>query len=180
MAVALISHIGLGPVFLHSSILSFDSVRSRPSARCSLDIRSCLFRSSRRGFKQEGSTDRPGLPLPPTFAFVRLSRDYPPRPPFVCYFVHFRFPSRMLSSFFSTPSNLLLAVPLLFASVGAVPLPGNSEVAERDLEPRTVNILAASDISSFTPFTQFARAAYCQPSKIKNWNCGRESSLFPF
>lgn len=57
MAVALISHVGLGPVFLHSSILSVDSVRSRPSARCSLDIRSCLFRSSHRGFKQEGSTD---------------------------------------------------------------------------------------------------------------------------
>ena len=85
----------------------------------------------------------------------------------------------MLSSFFSTPSTFLLTVPLLFASVGAIPLPGIPEAVERDLEARTVNVLAAADISNFTPFTQFARAAYCQPSKIKNWSCGRELSLFP-
>ena len=80
----------------------------------------------------------------------------------------------MLSSFFSTTSFFFLAAALLFASIGAVPLPGIPEVAERDLETRAVSAMVAADISSFTPFTQFARAAYCQPSKVMNWNCGRE------
>ena len=86
----------------------------------------------------------------------------------------------MLSSFFSTASNFILAVTLLFASVEAIPLPRIPEVVERNLENRAVNVVSAADISSFTPFTQFARAAYCQPAKIKNWSCGRELDSFPF
>ena len=85
----------------------------------------------------------------------------------------------MLSTFFSTPSVLFLAATLLFASVEAIPLPGTPEVAERDLEARTVSVLSTTDISSFTPFTQFARAAYCPQSKVNNWSCGRELGLFP-
>ena len=104
----------------------------------------------------------------------------PPTPSFVRYFVRFWHPSRMLSPFFSTASKFIIAVTLLSASVEALPLPGIPEVAERNLETRAVKIVSATDISSFTPFTQFARAAYCQPSKIKNWNCGRELSSFPF
>lgn len=86
----------------------------------------------------------------------------------------------MLSPLFSTTSNFILAVALFFASVEAIPLPGIPGVAERNLETRAVSAVSAADISSFTPFTQFARAAYCQPSKIKNWSCGREFSSFPF
>jgi len=86
----------------------------------------------------------------------------------------------MLSAFFSATSVFLLAATLLFTSVGAIPLPGTSEVAERDLEARAVSLFSTADISSFTSFTQFARAAYCQQSKVKNWSCGRKFSLFLF
>ena len=86
----------------------------------------------------------------------------------------------MLSPLFSTTSNFILVATLLFASVEAIPLPGIPEVAERNLETRAVNVVSATDISGFTPFTQFARAAYCQPSKIKNWSCGRELGSFHF
>ena len=86
----------------------------------------------------------------------------------------------MLSPFFSATSNFLLAVALLFSSAEAIPLPGIPEVGERNIETRAVNIVSATDISTFTPFTQFARAAYCQPSKIKNWSCGGESNSFTF
>jgi len=123
------------------------------------------------------------FPLSPTIAFVRSffhPAIFPPSPSFVRYFVRFWYPSRMLSPLFSTTSNFILAATLLFASVEAIPLPGIPEVAERNLETRAVNIMSATDISGFTPFTQFARAAYCQPSKIKNWSCGRELNSFPF
>ncbi|KAF9644329.1 alpha/beta-hydrolase [Thelephora ganbajun] len=78
----------------------------------------------------------------------------------------------MLSSFFSTTSVFFLAAALLSASVGAIPLPGTPEVAESNIETRTVNLLSAADISSLTSFTQFARAAYCQQSKVESWSCG--------
>lgn len=111
----------------------------------------------------------------PSHSFVhRVIRI--PRPPFVFSFPRFRYPDRMLSTFFPTTYNFFLAVTLLFASVGAIPLPGISEVAERDLETRGASLLSATTISSFTSFTQFARAAYCQQSKVKNWSCGRKSS----
>jgi hypothetical protein len=32
--------------------------------------------------------------------------------------------------------------------------------------------LASDVVSGFTPFTQFARAAYCDPTKLTNWTCG--------
>jgi hypothetical protein len=73
-----------------------------------------------------------------------------------------------------------LAATLLFATVGATPLPGTPEVVERDLETRAVSLLSTTDISSFTSFTQFAKAAYCQQPKVKNWSCGRKFGLFLF
>lgn len=82
----------------------------------------------------------------------------------------------MLSTFFSTTSVFFVTAALLVASVGAIPLPGNSKVAERDLETRAVSLLSAADISGFTSFTQFARAAYCQQSEIKTWSCGGKFS----
>ena len=45
------------------------------------------------------------------------------------------------------------------------------------LEERGVSTLSASDLSSLAPFTQFARAAYCPTSVLKNWSCGRKSGL---
>lgn len=86
----------------------------------------------------------------------------------------------MLSSLASAIPIFFLAVALLLASAGAIPIPETPEVAERDLETRAVNVLSTADISSFTTFTQFARAAYCQPSKIKNWSCGRKLAYSRF
>ena len=49
---------------------------------------------------------------------------------------------------------------------------------KRDLEARAVGLLSLIDLSGFTSFTQFMRAAYCPQSKIKNWNCRGKLSLF--
>ncbi|EKM81044.1 hypothetical protein AGABI1DRAFT_105879 [Agaricus bisporus var. burnettii JB137-S8] len=40
------------------------------------------------------------------------------------------------------------------------------------LQQRAVTPLSASELSSFAPFTQFARAAYCPTSRLVGWNCG--------
>lgn len=83
----------------------------------------------------------------------------------------------MRSSLLSTTS-FLLAVALLLTSVGATPLHGIPEIAERSLETRAVTRMSAADISSFTPFTQFARAAYCP--RVGSWSCGGKLNLFRF
>ncbi|KAF9012416.1 Alpha/Beta hydrolase protein [Cyathus striatus] len=38
---------------------------------------------------------------------------------------------------------------------------------------RSVSTLSASALSSLAPFTQFARAAYCPTSGLKDWSCGQ-------
>lgn len=80
----------------------------------------------------------------------------------------------MLSTFFPTAYVFFLAAVLLFTSAAAIPVPGVVNVEERALEARVVSVLSAADISAFTSFTQFARAAYCQQSRVKNWSCGRK------
>ena len=115
--------------------------------------------------------------VPPSLPSVAFG-DSPPYPPFVISLPHFKHPQKMLSTFFPTTYIFYLAAALLFASVRATPLPDISEIDERGLETRGVSLLSAADISGFTPFTQFARAAYCQQSKVKDWSCGGELSLF--
>jgi hypothetical protein len=65
---------------------------------------------------------------------------------------------------------------LVSSPVWAFPVPepeaAPSENIERDLVTREVTPLSAEDISSYTPFTQFARAAYCGPTVP--WTCGGE------
>jgi len=89
----------------------------------------------------------------------------------------------MFSLSFAKASKFLLLATLVSSSVWASPIPEpepeaapseNVEV-ERDLVPRAVAALSSADISSYTPFTQFARAAYCDPAKVKTWTCGGES-----
>lgn len=86
----------------------------------------------------------------------------------------------MFSLLFSKASKLFLLATFVSISVWAFPTPGpQREVipnvgAKRDLVARTVTTLSGADISSYTPFTQFARAAYCDPTKIKTWTCGGE------
>jgi hypothetical protein len=81
----------------------------------------------------------------------------------------------MISPFFLIT---FLAITLLFTSVGALPLPEIPEAAKRDLEARAVTLMSAATISDFTPFTQFARVAYCPQSKVNTWSCGGELSPF--
>lgn len=44
---------------------------------------------------------------------------------------------------------------------------------------RAVTALSATQLQSFAPFTQFARAAYCPSSKITNWKCGQACDALP-
>jgi len=40
------------------------------------------------------------------------------------------------------------------------------------LQERSVSTLSSSDLSSLAPFTQFARAAYCNTAQLATWSCG--------
>jgi len=79
---------------------------------------------------------------------------------------------------FSKASEFLLLASVVSLSVWAypVPEPGTSENVgvEGDLVPSVVTALSSAEISSYTPFTQFARAAYCNPAKVRTWTCGGE------
>ena len=86
---------------------------------------------------------------------------------------------------FSRASKLFLLAAVVSSSAWASPVPGpgpsavpteNVEV-ERDLVPRAVTALSIADISSYSSFTQFARAGYCDPAKVRTWTCGGECSL---
>ncbi|VDC03329.1 unnamed protein product [Peniophora sp. CBMAI 1063] len=58
-------------------------------------------------------------------------------------------------------------------SLGAVVFAAPSPVAEQALERRdTVTALSSSALAAFAPYTQFARAAYCDPSDVADWSCG--------
>jgi len=48
-----------------------------------------------------------------------------------------------------------------------------------ELNKRSVTPLSTSQLSSFAPFTQFARAAYCSTSSLKNWSCGEACNALP-
>ena len=70
---------------------------------------------------------------------------------------------------FGLASPSALALALGFAACA---------VATPTLYPRTATQLTSSQLAAFAPYTQLARAAYCQPTKLTNWNCGGPS-LFP-
>ncbi|KAH9887337.1 alpha/beta-hydrolase [Cubamyces lactineus] len=67
--------------------------------------------------------------------------------------------------FFSTTAAAW-AGSLLFFSAAASPTHH-----ARDVTP-----LSSTDLAGLAPYTQFARAAYCDPSKIVNWSCGEACS----
>ena len=79
---------------------------------------------------------------------------------------------------FSKTSKFLLLASSVSLSVWASPVPKPSPSenvgVEGDLAPSVVTALSSTEISSYTPFTQFARAAYCDPTKLKTWTCGGE------
>ncbi|KAF9644679.1 alpha/beta-hydrolase [Thelephora ganbajun] len=86
----------------------------------------------------------------------------------------------MFSLPFAQASKFLLLVALVSSLVWASPIsvpepevpPSENVEVERGLVPRAVVALSSAEISSYTPFTQFARAAYCDPTKVRTWTCG--------
>ena len=75
----------------------------------------------------------------------------------------------------STATRALLSVfPLV---LGATHVAAAPRVATRSIpsfiDPSSVTTLSSSDVSSFEPYEQFARAAYC--SGVSDWSCGGKS-----
>jgi hypothetical protein len=68
----------------------------------------------------------------------------------------------------------LLSIYITFAGIAARTV----YAAPTALEERSVSTLSASDLAGLAPFTQFARAAYCPTSALKNWSCGRKFYSF--
>lgn len=71
--------------------------------------------------------------------------------------------------------SLLSYLAITVGVVQALPspiVPGEPHVQS----PRAgVSILSAATLSSLAPFTQLARAAYCESSVLTGWECGRTS-----
>ncbi|KAI0311772.1 lipase class 3 family protein [Amylostereum chailletii] len=64
--------------------------------------------------------------------------------------------------------------PLLATVVLAAPAPERINLNKRDVTP-----VSTGQLSSYSPFTQFARAAYCEPGKVEGWQCGEACSALP-
>jgi hypothetical protein len=62
------------------------------------------------------------------------------------------------------------ALALLTSLHGALALPA----AQSRVSPRTVTTLTAAQLAGYADYTELARAAYCAPTSIEKWSCGRE------
>ena len=66
---------------------------------------------------------------------------------------------------------------LAFTALGVQALPSpvvDASAAHVDLLPRDgVTTLSAATLAGLAPYTQFARAAYCDSSIVQGWKCGR-------
>lgn len=65
-------------------------------------------------------------------------------------------------------SHILLAAVSFIFGVTAIPT--------TVLKSRSVSVLSTSSVNAFTPFAQFARAAYCNPASTASWSCGQACS----
>lgn len=63
-------------------------------------------------------------------------------------------------------ASILVATLLGIAAVQASPTLVSSQ---------TITALATSQIDAFSPYTYFAKAAYCTPSTTISWSCGGKS-----
>ena len=71
----------------------------------------------------------------------------------------------MCSSGWPDPPSPMLPLALL-AALGAAARPTHAPL------PRA---MTSAQLSELAPYTQFARAAYCSPSIVQGWACGRMS-----
>lgn len=71
----------------------------------------------------------------------------------------------------ATTRVLLSVIPLL---LGVTRVAAAPRVVKRSIpsyiDPSSVTTLSSSDVSSFEPYEQFARATYC--SGVADWSCG--------
>ncbi|KAG6831994.1 hypothetical protein H0H92_006029 [Tricholoma furcatifolium] len=72
-----------------------------------------------------------------------------------------------------TSLSLLGFVLSLLADVHAGPLDLGLSLERR------ATVLSSSQLQSLAPFTQFARAAYCEPTNIQGWKCGGACDALP-
>ena len=92
--------------------------------------------------------------------------------------VHIATLSDRLSTTMKASYSLLSLLALSATSRAGVATPSHSQardeikVAVKD--NGGVSVLSPSALAGLAPYTQFARAAYCESSKIKGWNCGRK------
>jgi len=66
----------------------------------------------------------------------------------------------------------VLPLLLLLPALGVFAVPAIRSAA-------TVTNLTPAQISSFAPYTQFARAAYCNPLIVQGWQCGEACDAVP-
>ncbi|KAH9849002.1 alpha/beta-hydrolase [Lenzites betulinus] len=74
---------------------------------------------------------------------------------------------------FSLASLTWASLLVLFVSAAALPAPPLARASD------AVSVVTSVDTSSFAPFTQFARAAYCDSSKVLTWTCGDACNAIP-
>ncbi len=73
----------------------------------------------------------------------------------------------------------VLALLCSLAVAIAVPNPSLDAPILAKKSADTVTQLSASALAALAPYTQFARAAYCDSSKVTGWACGGKPSRFP-
>jgi hypothetical protein len=91
-------------------------------------------------------------------------------------FSHFSFSHclTMGSGFFSF---VILVLATVWPAIAAPSRPvAFGRVSKRD---SGVAALSADALAAFAPFTQFARAAYCDSGKIVHWTCGKACDALP-
>ncbi|KAE9395851.1 alpha/beta-hydrolase [Gymnopus androsaceus JB14] len=61
---------------------------------------------------------------------------------------------------------------LLLFTAALSALLGSTSAKPVNLKSRTTTAVSASELASFAPYTQFARAAYCPTDILQTWTCG--------
>lgn len=89
-------------------------------------------------------------------------------------------PCAFFSSISVYPQQLVMFLPLrpmglLLGPLGSPFLPHLPNIDGVDTQrpiPLRATPISGEELAAFTPFTQFARAAYCPSEYIKDWSCG--------
>jgi hypothetical protein len=83
-------------------------------------------------------------------------------------FIHYTLQYIML--LLSSALSFMLACAL---RVEAVPMSQSIPPAMRRTDVSVVTPMTSTQLASLAPYTEFARAAYCSPGIVTDWQCGR-------